>query len=525
MLQARSAVWSDCARAVVIAASVLLTVGVAAAQTTPSVAVSAGKRVALVVGNDAYRNVDKLAKAVADARSMADTLEKVGFEVILRENADRRTLNAAIGDFTERLQGAHAGVVFYAGHGVQLEGRNILLPVDVPRLQRAGDLLDEGIDLSRVIDRISETGVPYTALIIDACRDNPFPRQGTRSIGATRGLTVVAPPTGLYIAYSAGTNEKALDDLGPADKHPNGLFVRSLLPHLTQPGITLDAAVKRARDRVRDEAASVRHSQNPAIYDQTKGDLVLVPKPVGLAVPQTPGTEGPSAQAARVPPPATPPDPAASVEREAEIAFWRSIAESKDEADFRDYLARYPKGSFASLARRRIKALSARAEQPKTSPAVTVPSQGRLPQEQAQASPAPRQIIATAPPPVSQAQPSAQNLAGLQPPPAPVPAAPSPSSAALTARDLQGKWRAASGPCTLDVTVSSTRITGVLIGNWGTVAGSFYSTLSPSGEIATWITVQGREPERRQIHGTFPSLTITHGEVCGARTFHLAKTG
>jgi hypothetical protein len=504
----------------VAAAGILLNAGIGTAQTSRSDESFSGRRVALVVGNDAYRNVDKLAKAVADARSVAGALERIGFEVILKENTDRRSLNAAIGDFTERLQGAQAGIVFYAGHGVQLEGRNILLPVDVPRLQRASDLLDEGVDLSRVIDRISETGVPYTALIVDACRDNPFPRQGTRSVGATRGLTVVAPPTGLYIAYSAGTNEKALDNLGPADKHPNGLFVRSLLPHLTEPGITLDSAVKRARDRVRDEAAAVRHSQNPAIYDQTRGDLILVPKPVALPAPATPSPGGPSAEASRLPPPAPPPDPGPSVEREAEVAFWRSIAESRDEADFRDYLARYPKGTFASLARRRIKALASPAQEPKPNVAVTAAPQATGSQQREQTTSQPSRIALAPTAMLPLPQPTPANPAGLQAAPA-VPAGP----AALSAGDLQGKWAGTSGPCRLDVTVAGTRMRAVLIGNWGTVAGSFDATLTPDGQVATWVSVQGRQIERRQVHGTFPSLSLSHGEICGARTFHLAKSG
>lgn len=239
----------------------------------PSVpAAGTERRVALVIGNDQYQTVPKLERAVADARAMGAELRRMGFEVMQYANLDRRRMNQAVGELVEKVSGGGVGILFYAGHGVQVSGSNFLLPVDV-QLSRADDLADEAIDMGRVMERLSTAKAKFTLMIIDACRDNPFPRVAGRSIGGSRGLTIPSAPDGLMVVYSAGVNEQALDKLSDVDRDPNGLFTREFIKQLREPGVRVDDMVRRVRSSVREQAARVGHSQNPAIYDQSNGDF------------------------------------------------------------------------------------------------------------------------------------------------------------------------------------------------------------------------------------------------------------
>jgi hypothetical protein len=307
-------------------------------------ALAAEKRVALVIGNDAYQGVPKLEKAANDARAVGKELEKVGFEVMSYTNLDRRSMNQAIGKFTEKISGGGVGVLFFAGHGVQLDGRNFLLPVDI-KVDKPNDLDDEAIDMLKVTERLTDAKAKLSLLIIDACRDNPFPKKSGRSIGGTRGLAMPQTPSGTLVVYSAGVNQQALDKLSDGDKSPNGLFTREFLPVITQPGIRIDDAVKKVRGSVIQKAKSVGHEQNPAIYDQTDGDFYFVPAPLAAKG----GSQPPGAPAQTV---VQTVDPMA-----VELSFWDSIKGSGDPGDFKAYLDKYPNGQYAALARNKIAAL------------------------------------------------------------------------------------------------------------------------------------------------------------------------
>jgi hypothetical protein len=304
---------------------------------------AAEKRVALVIGNDSYQEVSRLEKAANDARAVGQQLKKVGFEVLSYTNLSRREMNQAIGQFVEKVAGGGVGVFFYAGHGVQAAGSNFLLPVDI-KVKNEQDLVDEAVDMQRVLERLADAKAKLSLLVIDACRDNPFKKTYGRSIGSSRGLAIPQAPSGTLVVYSAGIGQQALDKLSDNDNNPNGLFTREFLPLITAPGLRLDEGVRKLRSAVIAKAKSVGHDQNPAIYDQTDGDFYFISGPVTINV----QAASPAAAAA--------PAPNAKAMG---LEFWSSIKASSDKADFQEYLRQYPGGTFAGIAQNRIKALGA----------------------------------------------------------------------------------------------------------------------------------------------------------------------
>lgn len=235
----------------------------------------AENRQALVIGNDAYDHLPHLGKAINDARSMGEALTRIGFDVEVLEDLDRRSFNAALTRLERRLDKDTTSFVFFAGHGVEIDGANYLIPVDAPlvRPTERSLLIDEAISLGRVLDRLSGAGA--SIVVLDACRENPFPQVAGRSVGSARGLTYASPPRGTFIVYSAGARQQALDNLGDSDVSPNGVFTRVFLDEFAKPGQSIRSAVVNTRNRVSELARSISHQQFPAYYDQLTRDIVL----------------------------------------------------------------------------------------------------------------------------------------------------------------------------------------------------------------------------------------------------------
>jgi hypothetical protein len=237
--------------------------------------VIAGDRYALIIGNDEYFEVSTLEKAVADAQAMNAELSALGFETTLATNVGRRAFNIAVAEFTRKLSPGDTAVVFYAGHGVEIDGENYLLPTDIiaPSDVQKGLVSSESVALSSLLERVRATGVRTTLAFIDACRDNPFASKAGRSIGSARGLARIAAPEGTFVVYSAGAGQQALDRLDDADTNANSVFTRNLLPKLSQPGLELRDLVADLRVEVRDLARTRNHAQFPAYYDELLGDF------------------------------------------------------------------------------------------------------------------------------------------------------------------------------------------------------------------------------------------------------------
>lgn len=244
-----------------------------------SLPVQAAQRLGLVIGNDAYGEVPPLLKAVSDARAVSETLTAQGFAVTTVLDAPRREMNRRISEFTAQLQPGDTAFVFFAGHGVEIDGENYLLPTDIiaPTTGDRDFIKGESIALSRLLDRVRATGARTTIAVIDACRDNPFEASTGRSIGGTRGLGRVAAPEGTFVMFSAGAGQLALDRLSDNDPNENSVFTRALLPRLKTPGLELRELVADLRVEVRDLARTRNHAQFPAYYDELLGDFYFTP--------------------------------------------------------------------------------------------------------------------------------------------------------------------------------------------------------------------------------------------------------
>jgi hypothetical protein len=240
-----------------------------------SPAAHAERRVALVIGNGDYVKVGKLANPTRDARSIETLLRAAGFDVVeakrdLGTVAMRRTLR----DFSDRVRDADIAVVFYAGHGIEVNGTNYLIPVDAT-LERDIDVEDEAVPLERVT-QVLEQAKRLRLVILDACRDNPFVRSMRRTIAGRsigRGLAKIDVLTSdTLIAFAAKAGSTAAD--GEAANSP---YTSALVKHLTTPGLDLRLALGRVRDEV---LKSTGNKQEPFVYGSLGGtEIALVAKP------------------------------------------------------------------------------------------------------------------------------------------------------------------------------------------------------------------------------------------------------
>ena len=242
-----------------------------------SASLAQARSLALVVGNDAYRNVMALKTAVGDARAVGDQLEKMGFVVRRAIDVDQRAMSRALAAFDAELQPGDRAVFFYAGHGFEISGANYLLPIDVPaaHINEADIVRDASFPVERVIDGVRQRGAQVAILVLDACRDNPFAPPGTRSAATTGGLSRVDPPEGVFVLMSAGAKQEAIDRLSDSDGETNSVFTRTFLHELAKPGQTLVQIAKATQVGVKSLAATVGYQQTPAYYDEVVGDIVL----------------------------------------------------------------------------------------------------------------------------------------------------------------------------------------------------------------------------------------------------------
>ncbi|HWB49036.1 MAG TPA: caspase family protein [Stellaceae bacterium] len=245
----------------------------------------AEKRLALVVGNDLYQNVPALAKAVTDSSAVASALRRLDFAVTVVQNQTRQAMSESLLAFDSAIQPGDTVFFFYAGHGFEIHGRNYLLPIDVPAATEGQEdlLQDASFAVEAIVDRMQAHGARTVVLVLDACRNNPFERKGTRALGGSGGLAPVTPPEGVFILFSAGAKQTALDTIAANDPDPDSVFTRNFVREIAHPGLTMVQLAKRTQAEVKALAASVGHDQTPAYYDEIVGDFVLNPPADGGA--------------------------------------------------------------------------------------------------------------------------------------------------------------------------------------------------------------------------------------------------
>jgi uncharacterized caspase-like protein len=313
-----------------------------------SLPAAADKRVALVVGNGAYQNTDPLPNPANDGQEVAAALRRLGFDVIEGTDQDKAGMQALLREFSAKLPGADASLFFYAGHGLQVERRNWMVPVDAA-LESEIDLPFEGVAVDTVLDLMEET-TPLRLVFLDACRDNPLARRlslsaPSRSLGVGRGLARMSNRTGTLIAFATEPDQVALD--GAGEHSP---FTQALLEHIETPGLEVRQMLSRVRATVID---STDGEQLPLDTSALIDDFYFAtPPPVPVP---------------------TEPAPVAPGVADTENLFWQSIQASTDPNDFLAYLESYPDGAFAPLARNRLAALT-RQQEPEVA-ALTPPQQ------------------------------------------------------------------------------------------------------------------------------------------------------
>ena len=232
---------------------------------TPTAGI-AEQRIALVIGNGSYKD-SPLINPVNDARAVAAALTKSGFNVTQKENLGLREMQVALREFGDALKKGGVGLFFYAGHGMQVKGRNFLIPVDA-RIEREDEVAYNSVDAGQVLDKMEAAGNRLNIAILDACRNNPFPRS-FRSAGT--GLAQMDAPIGTLIAFATAPGAVASD--GPGQ---NGLYTQHLLQAMQQPGVKIEDVFKNVRAGVRRDSQG---KQIPWESTSLEGDFVFVPRP------------------------------------------------------------------------------------------------------------------------------------------------------------------------------------------------------------------------------------------------------
>lgn len=303
-------------------------------------------RVALVIGNGSYKYATGLPNPPNDARAVAAALQEIGFRVIEGYDLGFAEMDGVIEIFGEQAAGAEIALFYYAGHGVQYQQENYLIPVD-SLVTRPDTLARRSIDLTYIQERIRLAGARI--IFLDACRDLPelFTAEASRTLSLTRGLADPKADNGTFIAYATASGKVALDGTGA-----HSPFTAALLAHLRTPGIDLSELMLRIRN---DVLAATGGRQTPWAYDSLLRKVVLVPLPE---------PEAPVAASLTPPAPAEPAAPAAdpAVEARREVAFWETVQRNGSIRAYESYLRRYPEGTFRDLAELEIDRLRAEEE-------------------------------------------------------------------------------------------------------------------------------------------------------------------
>jgi uncharacterized protein YraI len=344
-------------------------------------------RVALVIGNSAYQAATRLPNPSNDAKAIADKLTAMGFDVMLREDLDGQSFRVALGEFTEKAQQADIALFFYAGHGIEFNGENYLIPIDA-QMRSEATAQFETVELQQVVGAVNASR-KLGVVLLDACRDNPFAnsmqrRNGTRS--TSRGLAPISleGESGVLVSFAAQPGDTADDGTG---KHSP--YTTALLEVIDQPGLEVGRMFRAVRARVREQTGGrqvpMEHTELPDedIYfvaaNASPGPATPAVQPTIPATQPTPQPAPPQVEdpllvyltavqkqdraaledfIRRYPDHVRAPDARRMVENMVEQEFWASVTARDDLNSYRSYLIAFPSGSHRTDAEARIAALT-----------------------------------------------------------------------------------------------------------------------------------------------------------------------
>ena len=303
--------------------SVVVSVAMFTLPTSDSVA---GRRVALVIGNSSYKFTSTLENPKNDATDVSNAFKAFGFEVFEGVDLDKGAMERLMRDYAGALSGAEVGLFFYAGHGLQVNGVNYLVPIDAQLLTPAS--LDFELVRLELIQRTMERETATNILFLDACRNNPLARNlarslGTRSTEIGRGLATVEAGQGTLISFSTQPGNVALDGTGR-----NSPFAGALVKHIARPGDDLSSILIKVRTDVME---ATRRNQVPWEHSSLTSQFYFSDRP-------------------------------ATQDETAELALWEKVKDSLDPDVIVEYTKAYPQGTFAVLARSLIDALRQQKE-------------------------------------------------------------------------------------------------------------------------------------------------------------------
>ena len=286
-------------------------------------------RLALVIGNSTYAQAP-LANPANDARSLATSLEAAGFSVTRVIDQNKEEMKAQVLAFSSLLQASkQPGVFYFAGHAVQMDWRNYLLPVN-QQFASADDVRKNALDITELVRALDSAKNGINIIILDACRDNPFSKGGQ----VPKGLTQMDAPTNTFLAYATAPGQTARD----AGSGNNGLYTEFLLKELTKDGVKIEDAFKRVRLGVR---LASKGEQIPWEVTSLENDFYF----------RSP------LQSRKLT------DKDVEEEFETQLTEWQAVRAARDVAKVEDYLRKYPSGKFSELAHHRLERLLAVQEQ------------------------------------------------------------------------------------------------------------------------------------------------------------------
>lgn len=350
-----------------VAAAMALLLG-ALGWVSPGLAAAPERRVALVIGNSAYTAVPPLANPLRDAKGVSASLKRLGFEVVEGYDLKMDEMTSLVRDYAQKLDGAKAGLVYYAGHGIAVGDENYLIPVDAS-LRSEADLDFRAVNVQLVL-RQMQRDERVNIVILDACRDNPFASQlAAKSRAVTRGLTAIETQSasGILIAFATDPRATALD----GDRDGHSPFTNALLKHIETPEVSITTVMDRVRADVWEATGK---KQKPWTNSSIIGEFKMNPKVQLASADATDVSVGGAASKAidaAVPAPAMPGLP--SFDRaQLDVRTWESAERGNSAADYRAYLDAFPTGQFAAFAKNRLASLEkpAPAANAQTTPAV-----------------------------------------------------------------------------------------------------------------------------------------------------------